>query len=81
MTPILLAELSPLFWPFFTLGVGIASVLGMIILLRMNAFLAMIIAAFIVSLMVGGNAGARIAQSRLNSVNRPVAVVLWSVVG
>jgi len=59
MTP-LIAELSPLFWPFFTLAVGIISVLGMIIGLRMNAFLAMVIAAILVSLMVDGSAGSRL---------------------
>ena len=56
----LLAETSPLFWPFFTLAVGIISVLGMIILLKMNAFLAMVISAILVSLMVEGTASARL---------------------
>jgi H+/gluconate symporter-like permease len=60
MPSLLLAETSPLFWPFFTLAVGIFSVLGMIIVLRMNAFLAMVISAIIVSLLVDGGAAARL---------------------
>ena len=56
----LIAETTPLFWPFFTLAVGILSVLGLIILLKMNAFLAMVISAIVVSMMVGGNAGSRL---------------------
>jgi gluconate:H+ symporter, GntP family len=47
-------------WPMFTLAVGIVSVLGMIIGLRMNAFLALIISAIIISLMVGGDPSARL---------------------
>jgi H+/gluconate symporter-like permease len=46
-------------YPFLVLGVGIATVLGLIIGLKVNAFLALIIAALVVSLMVGGNAGDR----------------------
>jgi gluconate:H+ symporter, GntP family len=64
MSTPLIAELSPLFWPFFTLAVGIVSVLGMIIVLRMNAFLAMVIAAILVSLMVEEGS----AASRLEAV-------------
>ncbi|MGV3484144.1 MAG: GntP family permease [Planctomycetaceae bacterium] len=60
MPPILFADSDLQFWPFVTLAVGIASVLGMIIVLRMNAFLAMVIAAIVVSLMVEGSAGARL---------------------
>ena len=60
MPSLLLAETSPLFWPFFTLAVGIFSVLGMIIVLRMNAFMAMVISAIIVSLLVEGGAAARL---------------------
>jgi len=52
--------LSPERWPFVVLAVGILSVLGMIIVLRLHAFLAMVISAIIVSLMVGGSAGARL---------------------
>lgn len=47
-------------WPMITLVVGIVSVLGMIIGLRMNAFLALIISAIIISLMVGGDPAARL---------------------
>nr|WP_235935127.1 SLC13 family permease [Candidatus Laterigemmans baculatus] len=41
------------------LAVGIVSVLGLIIGFKVNAFLAMVIAAVIVSLLVGGSPGAR----------------------
>lgn len=47
-------------WALFTLVVGICSVLGMIIGLKMNAFLALIISAIVISLMSGGDAGARV---------------------
>lgn len=46
-------------YPFIVLIVGMVSVLGLIIGFRMNAFLALIISALIVSLMVGGSPGAR----------------------
>lgn len=60
MASILFAESNPLLWPFLTLALGIISVLGMIIVLRMNAFLAMVIAAILVSLTVEGSAGSRL---------------------
>jgi GntP family gluconate:H+ symporter len=60
LLPSLFAETGISPWPFVTLAVGIVSVLGMIIFLKMNAFLAMVISAIIVSLMVGGSAGARL---------------------
>ncbi|MEQ8788983.1 MAG: SLC13 family permease [Pirellulaceae bacterium] len=41
-------------WPMITLGVGIAVVLGLIILLKVNAFIALISAAIVVSLMAPG---------------------------
>ena len=47
-------------YPFIVLGVGIATVLGLIIGLKINAFLSLIIAALVVSLMVGGDPGERV---------------------
>jgi len=47
-------------YPFLVLALGIATVLGLIILLKINAFLALILAALLVSVMVGGNPGARL---------------------
>ncbi|HUG68988.1 MAG TPA: SLC13 family permease [Pirellulaceae bacterium] len=41
-------------WPFIRLGVGIAIVLGLIIALKVNAFIALISAAIVVSLMSPG---------------------------
>lgn len=46
-------------YPFIVLAIGIATVLGLIIGFRMNAFLALIIAALLVSLLVGGSPSAR----------------------
>ena len=46
-------------YPFLVLVVGIATVLGLIIVLKVNAFLSLVIAALLVSLMVGGNPGLR----------------------
>ncbi len=45
--------------PIWLLAIGIGSVLGMIIALKLNAFLALIISALIVSLLIGGDAGSR----------------------
>lgn len=51
---------AAIYWPMLTLVVGIVSVLGMIIGLKMNAFLALIISAMIISLMVGGDPASRL---------------------
>ena len=45
-----------LFSPWLILGVGIATVVGLIVLLRANAFLALISAALVVSLLAPGDA-------------------------
>ena len=45
--------------PIWLLAIGIGSVLGMIIALKLNAFLALIISALLVSLLIGGDAGSR----------------------
>lgn len=47
-------------YPYIVLAVGIATVLGLIIGFKINAFLSLIIAALVVSLMVGGNPGDRL---------------------
>jgi GntP family gluconate:H+ symporter len=54
------ATAVPVAWPLITLAVGIVSVLGMIIGLKLNAFLALIISALIISLMIGGDPGVRV---------------------
>jgi GntP family gluconate:H+ symporter len=41
-------------WPFIRLGIGVAIVLGLIIALKVNAFIALISAAIVVSLMSPG---------------------------
>ncbi len=56
------AELAPLdTTPIWLLIVGIGSVLGMIIGLKLNAFLALVISALLVSLLSSGDAGAAIS--------------------
>ncbi|MBM4028443.1 MAG: gluconate permease [Planctomycetes bacterium] len=47
------AQVSPA-WPLIILAVGIAVVVGMIVVLRVNAFLALITAAIVVSLLAPG---------------------------
>ncbi len=49
-------------WPLTVLGVGIVIVLGLIIGLKVNAFLALIVAAIVVSLMAGGNLEEKISR-------------------
>ncbi|MBM4091334.1 MAG: gluconate permease [Planctomycetes bacterium] len=49
-------------WPLVTLLVGIAAVLGLIIGLKANAFMALVTAAMVVSLMAGGPASERISR-------------------
>jgi GntP family gluconate:H+ symporter len=49
-------------WPLITLGVGIALVLGLIILFKVNAFLALITAAIAVSLMAEGDLALKITR-------------------
>ncbi len=77
--------LSDANWPFVVLCVGILSVLGMIIFLRMNAFLAMVIAAIIVSMMVKGDAGSRldaVAKEFGNSAGGiAIVIAMASIIG
>jgi hypothetical protein len=47
------------YYPLLVLAIGIVSVLGLIIGLKTNAFLALIISALIVSLMAAGDPGER----------------------
>ncbi len=49
-------------WPMVCLGVGIATVLGLIIALKVNAFIALISAAMIVSLMAPGATADKIGR-------------------
>ena len=48
--------------PLIILAIGVAVVLGMIIVLRINAFVALITAAMVVSLLAPGAAGQKIAR-------------------
>jgi len=53
------------FYPFLTLFVGVAIVIGMIIGARLNAFLALITAAIVVSLMAPGEFAEKISRVAL----------------
>ncbi|MEM6363916.1 MAG: SLC13 family permease, partial [Planctomycetota bacterium] len=53
--------------PIWLVAIGIASVLGMIIGLKLNAFLALIISALIISLLIGSQTGDN-AGDRLSAV-------------
>jgi len=74
----LLAQSAPVQWPMITLAVGIIAVLGMIIGLKLNAFLALVISALIVSLMNGGDAGSRIeaAAAAFGSAAGGIGIVI-----
>jgi len=56
------ADSTPVAWPMICLGVGIATVLGLIIILKVNAFIALISAAMIVSLMAPGDVADKIGR-------------------
>jgi H+/gluconate symporter-like permease len=72
-------------WAIFTLIVGIVMVLGMIIGLKMNAFLALIISAIVISLMTGGDPGARVdavvAAFGSSAAGFGIMVAMASIVG
>ena len=51
---------SQVAWPMITLGVGIAIVLLLIVAFKVNAFIALITAAIVVSLMAPGDVGSKI---------------------
>jgi H+/gluconate symporter-like permease len=53
---------SKVIYPLVCLAVGIATVLGLIIVLKTNAFIALISAAMIVSLMAPGDWGSKISR-------------------
>jgi H+/gluconate symporter-like permease len=55
------AEFSPA-WPLVILAIGIAIVIGMIVVLRINAFLALITAAIVVSLLAPGEFAEKISR-------------------
>jgi H+/gluconate symporter-like permease len=53
---------GPLVWPLIILGIGIAVVLGLIIVLKVNAFIALISAAIVVSLLADGGWAEKISR-------------------
>jgi GntP family gluconate:H+ symporter len=50
------------YYPLITLAVGVATVIGMIMVLKINAFIALITAAIVVSLMAPGEAARKIGR-------------------
>src|SRR5690606_23057560 len=50
------------YYPLITLAVGVATVIGMIMVLRINAFIALITAAIVVSLMAPGQVADKISR-------------------
>jgi GntP family gluconate:H+ symporter len=50
------------YYPLITLAVGVATVIGMIMVLRINAFIALITAAIVVSLMAPGETAEKISR-------------------
>ncbi len=55
-------EKDSVVWPLVCLGVGIATVLGLIIALKVNAFIALVTAAMVVSLMAPGDVADKIGR-------------------
>ncbi len=51
------------YYPFVVLAVGLVSVVGLMVALRANAFLALIVSAMIVSLMAPGPLEAKIKRA------------------
>jgi GntP family gluconate:H+ symporter len=74
-----------LVWPFIRLGVGVALVLGLIIALKINAFIALISAAIVVSLMSPGPFYlklARVAEAfGTGAGNIGIVIALAAVIG
>lgn len=72
-------------WPFIRLGVGIAIVLGLIIAFKINAFIALISAAIVVSLMSPGpffQKMTRVAESFGTAAgNIGIVIALAAVIG
>lgn len=71
--------------PFLILGIGIAVVLGSILILRLNAFLALLVAALIVSLLSPGPWGSkiqRVAEAFGTSAgNIGIVIALAAIIG
>lgn len=71
--------------PLLILALGIATVLGLIIALRINAFLALIVAALLVSLLAPGELGSRVERvaGAFGSATAGIGIViaLASIIG
>jgi len=66
------------YYPLITLAVGVATVIGMIMVLRINAFIALITAAIVVSLMAPGEVADKISRvaSAFGSSAGDIAIVI-----
>lgn len=73
------------YYPLFVLAVGIASVIGMILILRLNAFLALISSAILVSLMAPGPIAEKIGRVAsafgATAGNIGVVIALAAIIG
>ncbi|MBW3596531.1 MAG: GntP family permease [Planctomycetes bacterium] len=54
--------MDPDIWPLVILGIGVATVLGLIMVMKVNAFIALISAAMLVSLLAPGALGEKISR-------------------
>src|SRR5690606_29051976 len=65
-------------YPLLVLVVGIAIVMGLILALRVNAFIALIVAAFVVSLMAPGELSGKITRviNAFGSVAGAIGIVI-----
>ena len=65
-------------YPLLVLVIGVAVVMGMILLLRINAFLALTVAAFVVSLLAPGDLGVKISRvaQAFGSVAGAIGIVI-----
>jgi GntP family gluconate:H+ symporter len=65
-------------YPLLVLVIGVAVVMGMILALRINAFIALIVAAFVVSLMAPGELGVKISRvaQAFGSVAGAIGIVI-----
>lgn len=79
-------ETTGALYPFFVLAVGMAVVLGGIVVFRVNAFLSLLAAALVVSFMVGGGVGvdpvARVVDAFASTAGAiGIVIALAAVIG
>lgn len=77
--------MTDVYYPLLTLAVGVATVIGMIMVLRINAFIALITAAIVVSLMAPGETSVKISRVATafgtGAGNIGIVIALAAVIG